>query len=102
MGKDIVVFWNENTIDMWCSCRAPTEIKLMGMSGAWRQFVRVQTTVFPLIESLIFTLPIPRVVRTPQLAVFTGTAPSALYVWKISRSLKMWFVQAESRAELKA
>ena len=87
---------------MWCSCRAPTEIKLIGISGAWRQFVSFQTTVFPLMDNLIFTLPIPSVVRTPQSAVFTGTAPSALYVWKRLRSLKMWFVQAESRAELKA
>ena len=79
-GKEIVVFRKEKSTDMWCSCNAPTEIRLMGTSGACRQFVSVHMIVLSPMISLILTSPIPRVVREPQLAVFTGTAPLMSYV----------------------
>ena len=78
-GKKIVAFRKEKSTDIWCSCNMPTEIRLMGTSGAWRQFVSVHMTVLSPMVSLILTSPIPSVVREPQLAVFTGTAPSMLY-----------------------
>ena len=68
-------------MDIWCSCRAPTEIRLIGTLGACRQFVSVQVIVLSPANSLILISLILRVVRRLQLAVFTRTLHSPIDSW---------------------
>jgi hypothetical protein len=75
-GNEIDVFWKEKFMDRWCSWKAPTEIRLIGASGACRQFFKVQRIVQPSISIPNITSPIARVVREPQFAVLTGTTPA--------------------------
>ena len=66
---------------MRASFSVPTEMRLMGQSGACRQFLSVQLTWIgaPLPSSMVnrsLTSPVANVSRVPQLAVLTHLAPA--------------------------
>jgi hypothetical protein len=63
------------------SLSMPTEMRLMGQSGVWRQFLSIQLTwIGALVPSLMLnrslTSPAASVSRVPQLAVPTDLAPA--------------------------
>ena len=80
--------------------KSANRYQLIGTSSACRQFFRIHVMVWPCISIRNTTSPVASILRNPQLAVLTGTAPAVSYVWKNSRLRMMWLVQAELRAEL--